>query len=607
MANRVDLEMLSRDRDFVAILVSTEDVFSFLNREIIVPPSCAALAWIASGLTRMVLPGRAVESADTRELLFVRTVPFALNYSVGGLTSKDGYEFAASLTLSVQVVPEKAELLSFRDALLGSGSYVKADDLRGYCEAVARSALGDFARARDAATLASPIARGEFDAVLDAHFRPLGFESGLALGGDTKVGFESAAYAGFRQNEQTAASRRRQQEVEEQLRTAAARARVKHLDELGKLLEQAKSMASKSGKSIVDLIKTFDPARRGALYEGLAALNPPTRRTEAIIVVAGNEVLAFEATDLRQPESRLQLSSEVGPLRSVRLGRDGDRRLLLVGARNGVHVVEWRSESRQVYAFKGDLRPRNGFNAAVRLGEHLYATHSEIGLVRWPWQTPSDARSADDIPPAPGTQEPRPFCETCIADVTRGASVVRSVQVDDSGRLWLSLDERVIGWLPEAEAAPVVLPAPAVVETLLVRDGFVHGGLSDGAVLRWNAADPASNAEAIRGPSGSAVGSLAWLAGGGVPRLLIADGRPQLDLHVLGDAYRGEYRCDQKLRWGFAADDFIIGVNDRRDQIFVWRVEDPERPMASANVGRLCGHSVQDVAMLPGDEAWCAA
>jgi hypothetical protein len=601
MAERVDLEMLSRDPDLVAILVSAEDVFSFLSRQMSVPPSWAAIVWSESGQTRIAPASRTIESSETRELLLVRTVPFALEYSVAGLVSKEGHEFTASLTVCVQAVPEKAELLSFRESLLGSGADVRTDDLRRHCEGVIRSALAEFAGAREAAVLAVPPARGEFEAVLDKHFRPLGFESGLAIAGDTRIRFESPSYAESRHAEQIAAARRKQQEGEEQLRAAAATARARHLAELGTLLEQAKGMAAKSGGSIADLIKTFDPARRGALYEGLAALNRPAKQTEAILVVAGDEVIAFDPVDPREPTSRRRLSLENGPLRSVRPARDGDKRLLLIGARSGVHVVEWPGELQEAYAFTGEARPRHGFNAAVLSGGCLYATHSEIGLARWRMQPSAETAGAEDLSLVPGAGAARTVSEACIADLTRGARVARDLQVDGSGRLWLSVDDRVIGWRPDEGAASLQLQAPAVVEALLVAGGFVHAGLANGAVLRWNAAALTSEPESIRAPGGGAVGSMAWLTGGGVPRLLIADGRSQLDLHVLGDAYRGEYRCEQRLLWGFASDDCIVGVNDRRDQMLIWRIEEPERPTARIHVGRLCGHSIQDVAILMND------
>jgi len=118
----------------------------------------------------------------------------------------------------------------------------------------------------------------------------------------------------------------------------------------------------------------------------------------------------------------------------------------------------------------------------------------------------------------------------------------------------------------------------------------------------WTTAAPVE-AEPIRPPGGGPVHSLVWMSGGGVPRLLIADKRPALSLYVLGDAYHAEYRASQPLRWAAAADDLIVAVNEPRDQIILWRPEEPEEPLAAVSIGRLCGHSVQDVALLAGTMA----
>ena len=188
--------------------------------------------------------------------------------------------------------------------------------------------------------------------------------------------------------------------------------------------------------------------------------------------------------------------------------------------------------------------------------------------------------------------------ELCLANVTAGTRAVRNVQLDDAGRLWFSADRRVVGWSPDESAPPILLPAPAVVTALLVADGRVHAGLDDGRVVRWEIADP-SQMETLRGPADHAVHSLCWTAGGGIPRLLVADGRPQLDYQVLGDAYLGTYACDQRLRWGLAAEDCILGVNDRRDQLFLWQPDSPQQPAACVSIGRLCGRSIQDITLLP--------
>ena len=294
MADRINLKALSRDPELVAALVASEDIFSFLSREMSIPPSCAALAWGKSSQPRLVAAGRTIEAAETRELLFVRTVPFTIDYRIEGLASGDGLTATASLALAIQVIPEKAELLAFRKTLLGNGVIVRKDDLRKICADAVRRALVEFAKAREAATLVSAIPHSDFEKVLDEYLQPLAFESGLVRAGAMQVRFESPQYAENRRVEEATATRRKQQEGEEQLRITATQARTRHLEELGTLLDQVRGMAAKSGSTVADLIRTFEPTRRGALYEGLAALNRPAGRTEAVLVVAGEEILAFD-------------------------------------------------------------------------------------------------------------------------------------------------------------------------------------------------------------------------------------------------------------------------------------------------------------------------
>lgn len=565
-------------------MVRAEDVFSFLNRQLTLPISCVAMVWSEAGQPTVAQAGQPIESHGIRELLFVRTVPFALDYDVDDLASADGYAVSASVKLPVHVVPDRAELAAFRKAILGSSNEVSVGHLRQHCEEAVRAALTAFAKARDAGELVSAATWSECDAVLAEHLKPVGFASGLALGLDPRVSFDSVAYAASCRELEAEEQRRKRREADGQLRAAAAKARQEHLAELGTLLEQVKRMAGENPDlAAADLIKTFDPAQRGTLYEGLVALHQPTRRTEAILVIAGDEMIWLDPNHLSRPTRRQGLASDIGPLRSVRLACHEGKPVLLVGARRGVHMVDHDTGLRQTYALDTEAEPRGGVNAAVIVGEHLYATHSEVGLVRWELAKPDSQKQ-------------------CLADVTGGATAVRDVQLDDAGGLWFSVDHKVVGWSPDTEAPPMLLPVPTAITALLVADGFIHAGLDNGRIVRWVVGDPAEM-ETLRSPTGNAVCSLDWIAGGGIPRLLISDGRPHLDLQVVDDAYLGEYRSEDKLRWGFATEDWIVGVNDRRDQLLTWRLDSPKRPAASVSVGRLCGRSIQDVALLPADPA----
>src|SRR5262249_31636924 len=132
---------------------------------------------------------------------------------------------------------------------------------------------------------------------------------------------------------------------------------------------------------------------------------------------------------------------------------------------------------------------------------------------------------------------------------------------------------------------------------LMAAEGDVFAGLIDGRVVHW----PMSQSDQmtmLRGPGGGSINSLAWLPGGGVPRLLIAGEAAKLDLLVLGDASTAEDRAPPRDNLPPAAEAFLCGVSDNRDHLFVWSPDIPDEPRAVTPIGRLCGHSIQEVALL---------
>ena len=150
MSLQFDIDQFERRGDLVAQLVRAEDAFSIMRRRIELPPSCVALAWGESGQPRLAPPGGFVQSDGAKELLFVRTSPIELQYQVGGLRSEDGYDFSASVAMSVRIVPERSELESLRRSAMGSGNRIDLDRLHRFCEETVRSALSEFAASRAA-------------------------------------------------------------------------------------------------------------------------------------------------------------------------------------------------------------------------------------------------------------------------------------------------------------------------------------------------------------------------------------------------------------------------------------------------------------------------
>jgi hypothetical protein len=578
MAGRFDISAFCDDPQLIARLVRAEDVFGLLTRELALPAQCAALVWGTSGGTTCVHEGGAITAEDAREILFVRTTSFPLQFEIDSLRSSDGFACSAHIELSVSVIPERSELVTFAKKVVGSDSTVRVARISAMCEQAVRVAATAVASrfVADELTGVGAVALGE---EISRVLTPVGFECGLTFSKDARASFASHDHAETRRIAASADLERRRLDAQGALRRAEAEAREKHLASLAGALDKVRAMATQAGGLLVaDLIRTFDAAQRGELYGALMAMDAPVALTSRIVVTADSEILVFETGRPSEIAARGSPGDELGPLRSVRVSRRDGENVLLAGARMGVHLIGPGLQPIAKYSLATDKPLKHGVNAAVIAGDSIYATHSEVGLIRWSLATPDDA-------------------EFVLPEITAHARSVRDIQLDGRGRLWLAVGETVIALQPGALSPEVKLNAGAEVSVLLVADGFAHAGLSNGRIVRWPM--DGGDAEEIRAARGRAVESLEWLPGGGVPRLLVADRQSHLDLLVAGDSYRGEYRAALAVRWGLAADDCIVGVSEARDRLYMWSRGAPSEPAAVINVGRLCGQLIQDVAILP--------
>lgn len=578
MAERFEISEFLKNSSLVARRAASADLFSFLSRSLTLPTECAALVWRDAGPPTVARPGSVIEGEGVGRLVFVRTTPITLGYKLARKSSADGYEASADVSLQVQIIPERTELTGFCDRLLGSAATVTLDGLQSFCAEVVHAAVEAFMKARKAGDLLSPQSWSEFDALLAELFKPVGFASGLELVGDVRIAIESKDFARAADAERVQKIRTERIAADQKLREMAAEARRGRLTELADTLDRLQNMADKNkGSSLVELIGAFDPTQRGGLYQALLARQKSKGQKKSILVVAGEELLWFDPGAPGKPTRRLSLSSDAGSLRSVRTATWEGKPVVLVGAKRGVHLLQTEQDPRQTYAFDVPKDLRGGVNAAAIFGEHLYATHSEVGLIQW------TLRKTDQF-------------EMPHAEVFAGAKSVRDVRADEKGLVWMAVDRRVVGIDPAPESKPVEMMAPASVTALTLADGGVYAGLENGQIVTWRIGSPEIR-DSLRAACGSAVESIDYLEGGGVPRLLVADRRPYLEMMIPGDAVSTKYAAGQPMRWALAAGDWVVGVNDRRDQLIFWRNEDPAEPAAVVSIGQLCGHSVQDMAV----------
>lgn len=573
-----DPEQFARSSNLVARLARADDLFGLLRRRIVTPHGCAALVWRSDSAPALFASGSEVSADGVRELLLIRTAPLELDYAFERLTSQDGFEFAATIHCQVHIVPQREDLVSFRTSVLGSRNTANTEHVRQWCTETVHAAAAHFARQLEATKLADPTEWDAFDTALSERFKPLGFSSGLALGRDPRSKWTSDAYGVSQRARQTARMRQERLDEDARLRSASVEARKSRLSELESLVARAKQVAEQAGGAgVADLVKAFDPTQRGDFYRGLLAANRPDRPTTAVIAVAGDELLFFDPANTRQPSKRITLAGPLGGLRSAQLVAVEDRHEIVVGAARGLHRIDSSGDVHGTLSTPGDANPRGGFNAAAATDGFMFATHSELGVWRWPI-------AADGAG------------EKCLLDVTHAAKTIRGIQSDSTGRLWMAIDDFVVAWRPTVADPPMRWKFPSNVTALLVADNSLFVALSDGRVLHRPSLDDDTQ-ERICGPGGT-IDSLAWTPGGGIPRLIVANGAPQAHMLVIGDASRTEYRGHAGIRSLTATEDTIAGITHARDQIVLWRMETPEEPAAMIPVSRICGRTIQDVLLL---------
>lgn len=573
-----DPEQFARTSTHVARLARADDLFGLLRRRIVTPHGCAALVWRTDSGPVLFASGAEVPADGVREIMLIRTAPLELAYSFERLASKDGFEFAAAIQCQVHIVPQREDLASFRTSVLGSRDSANPEHVRLLCAETVHAAAAQFARERDAARLADPTEWDAFDAALAERFKPLGFSTGLALGRDPRSRWTSETFGASQRVRQTARLRQERLEEDARLRAASVEARKLRLSELETLVAKARQVAEQAGGAgVADLVKAFDPAQRGEFYQGLLAANRPARPTSAIVAIAGEEVFFFDPAHNRHPSKRVALAGPLGGLRSAQIVTVGDHDEVIIGAGRGLHRITPDGNVIGSLTVTTDTKSRGGFNAVALCGDSIYATHSELGIWRWPHSSGG-----------PG--------EACLAESTGGAKTVRGIQTDLQNRLWVGIDDSVLAWRPEATSPPTRWKFPGNVTALLVAENALFIALADGRVLHRPHLDDDTQ-ERIFGPGGT-IDSLAWSPGGGMPRLIVANGAPQVHMLVIGDASRTEYRGPTGIRSIAATEDHIAGITHARDQVVLWRAETPEEPAAMIPVSRICGRSIQDVLLL---------
>jgi hypothetical protein len=321
ISGKFDPQSFFQRTDNVALHVPASELFGLLKRSLDLPIQWAALISRTTGDHEVVRPGGSVDAADAQAVMFVRVTPVDVSFVAENLASRDGFACKAEVKTRLAIIPERGEMLSFQQHLLGSRRVAQAEGLALYLQPSLHAGLGKLAAEQEAAALVDARTSDAISNALAEAVEPACFAAGLVLERRPTARFESPALRQVQQVQQTAAARRAEHEAARQLDEALQKARSEHVDQLASLLTRLNELAAASPDvKLPDLLRTFSERQRGQLYEALFATEEPTTRTQWLVVAAAEELLFFDPQVLDSPSRRLKIDGDAGSARSVQMG-----------------------------------------------------------------------------------------------------------------------------------------------------------------------------------------------------------------------------------------------------------------------------------------------
>jgi len=306
-------------------------------------------------------------------------------------------------------------------------------------------------------------------------------------------------------------------------------------------------------------------------------------KARMIYAACGNEIRAFNPraeSSGSEPANVYTLPSDMGSARSVRWARVGDRVWILAGTRRG--VVAFDAETAEARTFPFETVTSHGANAVEVLGDYVYASHSDLGLIRWPIV---GGKPMELFP-----------------DLFKGLATVRGVQKTPKGQLLLCGHCSVYRIdLDQAGARPVRYSSAGARELVGAAEcgDHLYAATLDGKVLRWErgiAGGPDMNLAHLECKTYCV--SLVQMPDG--PHLALGAKGPALTLVKLAPPYsRAQYLTGGvSIRWARGASDLLVATDGDGLRLFCWSREAVHRPEREIVVGRSPRDQVVDFCIL---------
>jgi len=483
------------------------------------------------------------------------------------MATSDGHLARGNFSASVRALGEPTELKMLDEAILCSRAVATIADVAAYFAGAISGAARKFAGGAEAQSLLSDNGKQSLAAALMQAANAVAFACGIEILQPADVELDCPTLLRQRMEEMDRqAAQRRTAEQMEQLRRSA--------ELFGQFQAIRTSAPELSPGQVLSRIGTSDQA--DVLRAALVASAKDGERSR-LWAVAGNALVRIECSDSGRMEV-FSVPENLGPMRSVRGDGAGAQ---LLGCQSGVIRFDASAPASAMEYRDPEAGSAQGFNAAVRMGGRIWATHGQAGLVCWD----VDQGEKPVMAHRPGTSK------------MTGFSPRNLMRLDDRRLIFSSGGQLAIA-SAEGEISTLGGRAPADVAGIVVMGNRIVAALCDGQVCVWSGKNFGSECRQRRSGRIASAAMLPWM---GDARILLATEDGPIVCVGADDELLTQYAGGYSgFRIVAASENAIAAVTADRQRVILWHPWDGKKPMGEVFVYGAAKHRVADVGFVPG-------
>jgi hypothetical protein len=509
----------------------------------------------------------------------VEIVPAAVRVSwyLNGMTTSDAHTMSGRFTVSVQLADNPTDRKMFAEVLLGSKSLLTISDLSEHFGEALRNAANETAPKRTVEQWLSGESRQEMMDALTKAAKAVAFACGLEILPPYQLELVSQSLNEKRLDE---FSRARAEE--------RAKGQMATLKRAGEVLAQFQEMRKATPEIPAGLLlERLAPADRGNVLQTLLAGSAEECERQTLWAVAGPSLLRIDARVSPAKIDTIDLTTKLGPLRSVQPANLRGKQVLLVGARSGIIAVEPNRADQATLYVDFSIQSDLGFNRAIVCGERVWGCHGQAGLVAWQIDNPTAPETRIPIPP---DLPQHGSSGSSGSGRSRHVSPRNLQPIDDEyavyslGGAVKLLYGAVPVDLPTTNSSEVIAIMPESARLLIVRE--------DGSIDVLDRITRQITASVRGAGKTCAAAALPWL---GSVRLLLASDDGPVDCIGLDDSHVTRYTSRHSdLRVVTACPDQIAAISSDRQRLIIWRPWEAS-PATEIHVTAAVRHRLADI------------